>query len=62
MNYKHRGATCAWAAFKRSLGLILICKPRSPALTHIKSHKMQSSWIKVGKGFFIPKGEQPPRI
>ena len=46
----------------KSAGRIRICKPLTPALMYINSCSEQVEWMKVGKRFFIPIGEQPPRI
>ena len=46
----------------RSSGESITCSPRIPALTAISSNSMQVSSMNVGYFFFMPMGEQPPRI
>ena len=48
------------ATVMRSAGASSIWKPTLPALTKILSSVGAVSWMNVGKGFFMPMGEQPP--
>ena len=45
----------------RSAGLSTTCIPIFPADTAMASYSWASSWITVGKGFFMPMGLHPPR-
>jgi hypothetical protein len=46
----------------RSEGESSTCVPIFPPLTRIVSKERQLSWNIVGKSFFMPIGEHPPRI
>ena len=46
----------------RACGAISTWRPRVPALTNMVSKSVAVEWKKVGSGYFMPIGEQPPRI
>ena len=56
--------SAVWASvkFSKSSGCSKIWHPRTPALILTSSNSSTVSSTNVGNFFFIPMGEQPPRI
>ena len=60
--YRVMAATVAPTKLTRSVGAITSWMPRRPPEMKIWSHSSQVSSMTVGNRFFMPTGEQPPRI
>ena len=55
-------AVVAFVYSIKSRGAMAICKPRTPALMYMVSCASAVECMYVGRGRFMPMGEQPPRI